>query len=134
MMQIITSVSSGSVPPQKRSTNILSGRASTFTLTNKYFFFSSQVQNVNTFGTSVCLATNKVDLTLGVLTSSTVKFCSRGQAVWGNVKASEEAWGAAAGERSMRTPCGSSPACAELLVDCGDTGNGGGEGRSVGFC
>lgn len=60
--------------------------------------------------------------TFGVLTSSTVKFCSRGHAVWGNVKASEEAWGTA-GERSRRTPCGSRLACAEPLVDCRDEGN-----------
>ena len=59
--------------------------------------------------------------TLGVLTSSTVKFCSRAHAVWGKVKASEEAWGTA-GERSRRTPCGSRPTWAEPLVDCREGG------------
>lgn len=59
--------------------------------------------------------------TLGVLTSSTVKFCSRAHAFWGKVKASEEAWGTA-GERSRRMPCGSRPTWAEPLVDCREGG------------
>lgn len=62
-------------------------------------------------------AATGVGPTLGVLTSSTMKFCSRGHAVWGKVKASEEAWGTA-GERNRRTPCGSKPTWAEALVDC----------------
>lgn len=51
--------------------------------------------------------------TLGVLTSSAMKFCSRAHVGWVKVNAS-----GAAGDRSRRTPCGSKPTWAELLVDC----------------
>jgi len=58
-----------------------------------------------------------IGLTLGVLTSSTRKFCSRRHADWGKVKASAGLWGAA-GERSRQTPCGSKPTWAEPPVGC----------------
>lgn len=55
--------------------------------------------------------------TLGVLMSSTIKICSSRDADCGKVQVSEEDWGTA-GERSIRTPCGSKPTWAEPLVDC----------------
>lgn len=55
--------------------------------------------------------------TLGVPMSSTMKFCSRGDAVWGKVQGSEVGWGTVGG-RNRRTPCRGNPTCAEPLVDC----------------